>query len=147
MEKRVVIREEDPQSVQALIALDKHLAASGLSPIQRELIKIRASQINGCAFCISQHTRDARKLGETEQRIYLLDAWRETDFYSGEERAILALTEEVTHISKAGVTEETYRNVSALFGKKEVAALIMAIISINAWNRIAIATRMHPSLN
>ena len=105
-----------------------------------ELIKIRASQINGCAFCINMHTRDARKLGETEQRIYLLNAWREAPFYTEKERAALALTEAVTRIHEDGVPEEVYQEVRKHFDETEYVILIMAINAINAWNRIAIST-------
>lgn len=109
-----------------------------------ELIKIRASQINGCAFCINMHTRDARKLGETEQRIYLLNAWREAPFYTEKERAALALTEAVTRIHEDGVPEEVYEEVRKHFDETEYVILIMAINAINAWNRIAISTEKTP---
>ncbi|WP_447636418.1 carboxymuconolactone decarboxylase family protein [Flavobacterium microcysteis] len=141
METRVNILKTAPEAYKAMMGLEKFLASTALNPIHKELIKIRASQINGCAYCINMHTRDARKMGETEQRIYLLNAWRETQLYSEEEQAILAMTEEITliqnHLSKA-----TYDNARRLFDEEYIAAIIMMIITINAWNRIAISTEM-----
>ncbi|GAA3738199.1 carboxymuconolactone decarboxylase family protein [Flavobacterium ginsengisoli] len=141
MNSRIVIPQVAPEAYQAMLGLEKYIASTSLSPVHKELIKIRASQINGCAYCINMHTADARKLGVTEQRIYLLTAWREADFYSDEEKAILALTEEITLISNH-VSEEVYQNAAKLFDKKYLAEIIMAIITINAWNRIGIATDM-----
>lgn len=141
METRVNILQTQPEAYKAMMGLERYLAGSDLKPLHKELIKIRASQINGCAFCINMHTRDARKMGETEQRIYLLNAWRESNLFNEEEKAILAMTEEVTlvqnHLSKA-----TYDNAIKLFDKSYVAQIIMMITTINAWNRIAIATEM-----
>jgi AhpD family alkylhydroperoxidase len=144
MEQRVNIQATQPQAYKAMFALEAYLQTTQLSKTQKELIKIRASQINGCAFCIDMHTKDARKLGETEQRIYLLNAWRETDLYTEEEKAILALTEEVTLINANGVSDKTYAQAERLFGKEQVAQIIMAIVTINAWNRIAISTELQP---
>ncbi|KQS46070.1 MULTISPECIES: carboxymuconolactone decarboxylase family protein [Flavobacterium] len=141
METRVNILKTAPEAYKAMMGLEKFLASTSLNPIHKELIKIRASQINGCAYCINMHTRDARKMGETEQRIYLLNAWRETQLYTEEEQAILAMTEEITliqnHLSKA-----TYDNARRLFDEEYIAAIIMMITTINAWNRIAISTEM-----
>ena len=141
METRVNILQTQPEAYKAMMGLEKYLATTSLAPIHKELIKIRASQINGCAFCLNMHTRDARKMGETEQRIYLLNAWRETTLYTEEEQAILAMTEEITliqnHLSKA-----TYDNARKLFDEKHIADIIMMITTINAWNRIAIATEL-----
>jgi AhpD family alkylhydroperoxidase len=141
METRVNILQTQPEAYKAMMGLEKYIATTSLTSTHKELIKIRASQINGCAFCINMHTRDARKMGETEQRIYLLNAWRETTLYTEEEQAILAMTEEVTliqnHLSKA-----TYDNARKLFDEKYIAEIIMIITTINAWNRIAIATEM-----
>lgn len=145
MEQRVNIQATQPQAYKAMLALEGYLQTTVLSKTHKELIKIRASQINGCAFCIDMHTKDARKLGETEQRIYLLNAWKETNLYTEEERAILALTEEVTLIHQHGVADNTYQQAERLLGKEYVAQLIMAIVTINAWNRIAISTRMQPA--
>ena len=133
-----------PEAYNALLGLEKYLASTSLTPIHKELIKIRASQINGCAYCINMHTTDARKYGETEQRIYLLNAWREADVYTEEEKAILALTEEVTMINNH-VSEATYQNAAKLFDEKYVADIIMMIITINSWNRLAISTGLRVS--
>jgi len=119
----------------------KLLKESKLKPLHKELIKIRVLQINGCAYCLDIHTKDARKLGETEQRIYLLNAWRETSLFSEEEKAILALTEEITLIQNH-VSDETYQNAAALFDDQYLAAIIMAIMTINSWNRIAITPKL-----
>ena len=139
MKPRIVIPTIAPQAYQALMNLEKYISTTSLTPTHKELIKIRASQINGCAFCINMHTADARKYGETEQRIYLISAWREADVYTEEEKAILALTEQVTLISNH-VSEEVYQNAARLFDEKYLAEIILAIITINSWNRFAITT-------
>lgn len=141
MKPRIVIPTVAPEAYQALMNLESYISKTSLTPTHKELIKIRASQINGCAFCINMHTADARKYGISEQRIYLLNAWREADVYTEEEKAILALTEEVTLISNH-VSEEVYQNAAQLFDEKYLAEIIMMIITINAWNRIGIATGM-----
>lgn len=141
METRVNILQTQPEAYKAMMGLEKYLATTSLTPTHKELIKIRASQINGCAFCINMHTRDARKMGETEQRIYLLNAWRETNLYTQEEQVILSMTEEITLIQKH-LSNETYDNARKLFDEKYIAEIIMMITTINAWNRIAIATEM-----
>jgi AhpD family alkylhydroperoxidase len=145
MSNRTKMNVAEPNGYKALMALEAYIDSTSLSPKHKDLIKIRASQINGCAFCIDMHTKDARKAGETEQRIYALNAWRDTPFFDEQERAILALTEEVTLISNH-VADETYNNVATLFDKTYVAQLIMAIITINAWNRMAITTHLEPVL-
>ncbi|MFD1601928.1 carboxymuconolactone decarboxylase family protein [Flavobacterium artemisiae] len=139
MESRIVIPNVAPEAYQALMNLEKYISSTSLTNTHKELLKIRASQVNGCAFCINMHTADARKYGETEQRIYLLSAWREADVYTEEEKAILALTEEVTLINNH-VSDEVYQNAARLFDKKYLAEIILAIITINAWNRLAITT-------
>jgi len=141
METRVNILQTQPEAYKAMMGLEKYIAATSLNPTHKELIKIRASQINGCAFCINMHTKDARKMGETEQRIYLLNAWRETTLYTQEEQAILAMTEEITLIQKH-LSKVTYDDARKLFDEKYIAEIIMMITTINAWNRIAIATEM-----
>jgi AhpD family alkylhydroperoxidase len=141
MSTRVNILQTQPEAYKAMMGLEKYIASTSLTPTHKELIKIRASQINGCAFCINMHTRDARKMGETEQRIYLLNAWRETTLYTPEEEAILAMTEEITLIQKT-LCHETYDNARKLFDEKYIAEIIMMITVINAWNRIAISTEM-----
>lgn len=109
-----------------------------------ELIKIRASQINGCAFCINMHTIDARKAGESEQRIYALNAWRETPYFTARERAALAMTEAVTLITNNHLPDSVYDEAARHFDNKQIGELIIAIITINGWNRIAISTGMMP---
>jgi AhpD family alkylhydroperoxidase len=146
METRINIGQLEPAAYKALLGLESYLAATTISKTNKELIKIRASQINGCAFCINMHTTDARKHGETEQRIYLLNAWREVaNLYTEEERAILALTEEMTLISNGGVSDETYKKAKSFFDENQLAQIMMAIITINAWNRMAIATQLQPA--
>ncbi|NJR55987.1 MAG: carboxymuconolactone decarboxylase family protein [Acaryochloris sp. CRU_2_0] len=127
-----------------MLQLEQYVRSSGIPSILLELIKIRASQINGCAFCIDMHTKDAKLNGETEQRIYALNAWRETLFFTPEERAVLAFTEGVTLIATHPVSDEIYDEVSRYFTPDEIANLLMAIVTINGWNRIAITTRMIP---
>ncbi|UTN04332.1 carboxymuconolactone decarboxylase family protein [Flavobacterium bizetiae] len=141
MKPRIVIPTVAPAAYEALMNLEKYNATTSVTPIQKELIKIRASQINGCAFCINMHTADARKYGETEKRIYLLSAWREADVFTEEEKAILALTEQITMISNH-VSDEVYQNAARLFDDKYLAEIILLIITINSWNRLAIATGM-----
>lgn len=124
------------------MGLENYLANSELDKLHLELIKIKASQINGCAFCINMHTKDAMKLGETNQRIFLLNAWRETTLFTEEERVILEMTEEITNISQHGLSEETYQKALTLFSENYIAIIIIAITTINAWNRIAISSHM-----
>ncbi|TKC12914.1 carboxymuconolactone decarboxylase family protein [Pedobacter polaris] len=146
MEKRINVGQVEPEAYKALVGLETYLAATTINKTHKELIKIRASQINGCVFCINMHTTDARKHGETEQRIYLLNAWREVaNLYTEEERAILALTEEMTLIANGGVSDETYQKAKLFFDDNQLAQLMIAIIAINAWNRMAIATQMQPA--
>lgn len=131
MKPRIVIPTVAPEAYEALMNLEKYNTGNSLTSTHKELIKIRASQINGCAFCINMHTADARKYGETEKRIYLLNAWREADIYTEEEKAILALTEQITMISNH-VSEEVYQNAARLFDEKYLADIIMTIITINS---------------
>ena len=140
MDNRFDIQEIEPNAYNIMLSLENYLQNSQLSKTHLELIKIRASQINGCAFCINMHTSDALKQGETTQRIFLLNAWRETKLFTEEERNILAITEEVTLISQNGLSEKTYKEAEKLFEKKYIAQIIMAVVTINAWNRIAIST-------
>lgn len=140
MKKRIDLSNITAGVYKRIIALDSAVQNSGLNKIHLELIKIRSSQINGCAYCLNLHTRDAISQGESAQRIFLLNAWRETDLFSEEERTILAMTEEITMISKNGLSDETYENASKLFNEEYVGLIIMAIITINAWNRVAIST-------
>lgn len=142
--KRINISQVEPEAYKALLGLERYIASSSLDPIHKELIRIRASQINGCSYCIDMHTKDARKLGVTEQRIYLLSAWKDTNLYTEEEKAILALTEEVTLISNH-VSDATYEKALNLLGENYLAKVITMIISINSLNRIGISTGMQPS--
>ena len=135
-----------PESIKALMALEAQIQGSGLEQSLIELVKIRASQINGCAYCINMHTSDARKHGETEQRIYLLDAWRESPVYSDRERAALAWTDAVTMISVTHAPDDLYADVRKHFSEAETVNLTMLIATINAWNRLAISFRSMPPL-
>lgn len=140
MKKRINVPKVSPEAYAPMIALEKYIADSGLDKKLYELIKTRASQINGCAYCINMHTRDALKMGETAQRLFLLDAWRETDLYTEKERAILALTEEMTLIAGSHVSDEVYNEAAKHCTDKELVAVIMSVVAINGWNRIAITT-------
>jgi AhpD family alkylhydroperoxidase len=139
MSNRVVIKDVDPAAYKAMLSLEKYLGDTELDPIHKELIKLRASQINGCAYCLNMHSKDARKLGETEQRLYVLSAWKDTTLFTEEEQAILALTEEVTLI-QGRVSDKVYNRALELLGEKYLAQVIMAIVTINAWNRISISS-------
>ncbi|WP_417353000.1 carboxymuconolactone decarboxylase family protein [Flavobacterium alkalisoli] len=143
MKTRMKLLEVVPEAYKAMFGLEKYINGTELSKPHKHLIKIRASQINGCAFCINMHTEEARKDGETEKRIYALNAWWDTNYFIAEERALLALTEEVTRIT-GKVSDETYENAVNLLGEKYVANAIIAIMAINAWNRMSIATHMMP---
>ncbi len=144
MKPRLNFYSAAPETIKALVAVEDAVKASGLEPSLIELVKIRASQINGCAFCINMHTQDARKQGETEQRIYLLDAWREAPAYSDRERAALAWTEAVTLVSQTHVPDDVYNEMRAQFSETEAVNLTMLVGAINAWNRIAISFRAIP---
>lgn len=133
-----------PDAERAISGLDAYVARSTLEPSLLELVRLRASQINGCAYCIDMHTKDARKRGETEQRLYALTAWRVTPFYTERERAALAWTEALTLIADTHAPDDVYEEVRKHFGEVELAALTVAVIAINAWNRVAISTRMVP---
>lgn len=141
---RFRMHEVQPEAYKAMFGLDKYLSNTGLDPIQKELIKIRVSQINGCSYCLNKHTQEARNLGETEQRLYLLCVWKEVDLFTEEEKAILALTEQITLISVDGVTDDVYEKVIGLFGEEKTAQLIMMIITFNAWTRIGVSLQMKP---
>lgn len=141
MQERMKLQKVSPEAYTAMLRLENFLAKSGLDPKLYELIKLRASQINGCAYCINMHTRDAMKAGETAQRLFLLDAWRETNLYSAKEKAVLALTEAMTLIAGNPVSDEIYNEAAQQLTESELAAVIMAVVAINAWNRIAITTR------
>jgi len=134
-----------PEAMKATTALDTYVAHSGLEPGLLDLIRTRASQINGCAFCVHLHTKEARARGETEERLYLLSAWHESPLYSDRERAALAWTEALTLISQTHVPDEVFEEARRHFSEEELVKLTVAIGMINIWNRIAISFRMlHP---
>lgn len=144
MKTRFELDKVEPAAYQAMMKVENYVRTSGLDKTLLELIKTRASQINGCAFCIDMHTKDARYAGETEQRLYALSAWQETPFYTPQERAALALTKAVTLISKHGVSDAVYEEVSRYFTPEQIAKLLMTIAVINSWNRLSISTRVIP---
>jgi AhpD family alkylhydroperoxidase len=145
MKARFKMKQVQPGAYTAMYTLEKYLSTSAIAPLHKELIKIRASQINGCAFCLNMHTADARKLGETEQRIYLMSAWREArNVFNEEEQLLLAITEEITLIHQHGLSDALYEDAVKLFGEEKTAQVIMSVITINAWNRIAVALHMEP---
>jgi AhpD family alkylhydroperoxidase len=137
-----MIDKEAPEAYKAVYGMSLVLDKTTLTSTQKELIKIRASQINACAFCLNMHTREALKAGESQQRIFLMSAWRETDLFTEEEKAILQLTEEVTLIHQEGVTDATYALLQQFFDTQTIAQMILSIVLINAWNRIAVSSRM-----
>ena len=143
---RLKMNTAEPAAYRAMIALEKYIESTKLTTRHKDLIKIRASQINGCAYCVDMHTTDARKAGETERRIYNISVWREAPFFDEQERAILALTEEVTLIT-GRVSDATYAQAAKVLDELYLAQVIMAIITINAWNRIGVATELQPPLN
>ncbi|HCN84696.1 MAG TPA: hypothetical protein DIT07_13925 [Sphingobacteriaceae bacterium] len=138
---RISIKDLEPDAYKAMLGLEQYIRNSPISPLLLEMIKIRASQINGCAYCIDMHTQEALKIGETQRRIFALSAWKESPLFTEEERIVLQLTEEVTLISKDGVSNETYDKVIKTYGENGLAQLIMQIIIINSWNRIAVSTK------
>jgi AhpD family alkylhydroperoxidase len=145
MKPRMNAYQVAPHSMKAMADLEAKVAASGLEKSLVELVKIRASQINGCAFCLDMHTRDARAAGEAEERIYLLNAWRESPLYSARERAALAWTEAVTLVTQGHVPDEVFAGAREQFPEEELVKLTLLVTTINAWNRIAIAFRsVHP---
>lgn len=145
IEPRMSILNLEPDAYDTFLNLEKYIGSTGLDRRLRELIRIRASQINGCAYCIELHTMEARQLGETERRIYALSAWHESPLFTPEERSVLAMTDEITDISVNGLTEETYQEARQFFDDHTLARIILQIVSINSWNRIAVSTRMvHP---
>jgi AhpD family alkylhydroperoxidase len=142
--ERIAYEKTDPNSVKAMLGLEAYVSDCGLDASLLELVRLRASQINRCAYCLDMHTKDARAGGETEQRLYLLQAWIEAPFYSDRERAALAWTEAVTRISETHAPDSVYKEVRKHFTEAELVALTMAIVTINGWNRLAIAFRSPP---
>jgi len=144
MSQRINYNEKAPKALKGMMELEKYMQSSDLEKTLYELVKMRASQINGCAYCLDMHSKDARAAGETEQRLYGLNAWREAPFYSDRERAALAWTEAVTKISENEVSDELYESVRQHFEEEELVTLTMAIVAINGWNRLAISFRSEP---
>lgn len=144
MEQRINYMKTNREVVKLMMGLEEYKKTTEIDSKLIELIKIRASQINGCAYCLDMHTKDARAMGETEQRIYCLSAWRESPFYSEPERAALELTEAVTAISANGVPDELYERVRLHFDEKQYIDLVTIIITINGWNRLAISAQNIP---
>jgi AhpD family alkylhydroperoxidase len=133
-----------PGGIKAMLGVETYVEKSGLERSLLRLVQMRASQMNGCAYCLDMHSKDARAEGETEQRLYALDAWREAPFYSTRERAALAWTEALTRIADTHAPDEVYREAAAQFSERELADLTLAVVAINGWNRIAISTRSEP---
>ena len=144
MKERLNYAQVSPDALKAMRELEKYVAVSGLERPLYELVKTRASQINGCAYCLDMHTKDARKAGEAEQRLYALSAWRETPFFTERERVALEWTEALTLISENDVPDSLYDRVRKHFDEKEMVALSIAIVAINGWNRLAIGFRTVP---
>jgi len=144
MTPRINFTSVDHASLNAMLALQNHVNHSGLEGSLLELVKMRASQINGCAYCIDMHSKDARAHGESEQRLYALNAWRETPFYSARERAALGWTEAVTDISHEEVSDELYQEARQHFNEQELVRLTVAIVAINGWNRLCVSFRVPP---
>ncbi len=144
MSARLNYAHEFPEGAHAMIQMERAIRESGLESSLIELVKTRASQMNGCAFCIDMHTKDARAAGETEERLYALSAWREGPFFTPRERAALEWTEALTNIQQGHAPDAVYGEVRQQFTEKELVRLTFAITQINAWNRIAIGFRMEP---
>ena len=144
MQSRMEYPKVAPGVSQAMSQLERQVRESGLEAPLLDLVKTRASQINGCAFCLDMHTKDARAHGESEQRLYALSAWRETPFYTDRERAALAWTEAVTLVSETHVPDDVYEQAREQFSEEDLANLTLAIVAINGWNRFAISFRTVP---
>ena len=144
MKPRINYAKAAPGVYEAMDALDQYLARCGLEPALLYLVQLRASQINGCAYCLDMHWKDLRAAGENEQRLYSLPAWRETPYYTDRERAALAWAEVVTLVADGQVPQRDYEDVRPYFSEKELSDLTLAIASINAWNRLSIAARLTP---
>lgn len=142
MKPRINIGQLEPKAYEAMMVMEKYLGESAIEIGLSELIRFRASQINGCAYCIEMHSQEALKKGETQNRLYALSAWRESPLFTEKEKSALAMTDEITEISKDGLSDETFEKVKKYFSENEIAQLIMLIGSINTWNRIAVSTHM-----
>ena len=144
MQLRIDYRKHAQEPLKHLLAIEQYIAESGLEPKLVHLIKMRASQINGCGYCLDMHSIDARAVGESEQRLYTLEAWRETPFFSDRERAALAWTESVTQIAQTHAPDDIYADLQKHFTEKEIVDLTLVVGMINLWNRVAISTRAQP---
>jgi AhpD family alkylhydroperoxidase len=144
MQARIDLRRVNPGIMQAMLGLERQVGQAGLDHKLIDLVRMRASQINGCAYCLDMHSKDARAKGETEQRLYGLDAWRETPYYSDRERAALEWTEALTLVAETRVPDDVYERVRAQFSEDELAHLSLAIVAINGWNRLNVAARTVP---
>jgi len=146
MKTRLAMKTLVPDAYRLMREVDAVVKTAGINPLHLEIIKTRASQLNGCAYCLDSHIGDAIKLGEDPRRMYVLSAWREaSDWFTEEEQIIIRLTEEITQISQHGISDDVYDRALALFGEKKLAHLILAAISINGWNRIGVGLNLHPS--
>ena len=141
MKARLDVTRVSPKAMTAMYGLETHVRSSGLEQRLLHLVKMRASQLNGCAYCLDMHSKDARAAGETEQRLYLLDAWREVGLYSERERAALEWTEALTRIDEGHVPDEVYARAREQFSEEELVNLALAVVAINGWNRLSIAFR------
>jgi len=139
--QRLTQSQVAPDAYRAMLALEEYVRSSGIEPSLLELVRLRASYLNGCAYCVDMHTKDARAAGETEQRIYAVPVWQETPFFTPRERAALAWTEAVTELGREGVPDEVYEAARAQFAEADLVRLTMAIVAINGWNRLSIAFR------
>jgi AhpD family alkylhydroperoxidase len=147
MNKRINFNKVQPTAYDAMNALDQFVDASSIPQLHKELVRIRASQLNGCAYCVDAHTHDALQLGEPVQRVLLVSAWREAgNLFSAEERLLFQMTEEITLIHQHGLSDATYEKAIELFGEEKTAQLIMLIVTINAWNRIGVTTQLRPAV-
>jgi len=144
MKTRMLWKEVDPEAYKAMSALETYVRNSSLDKKLMDLVKVRASQINGCAFCLDMHAFDARRIGETEQRLYTLAGWKDVPFFTPQERAALALTEAVTLVSATHVPDDVYNEAAQHFSEKELVQLLLLIVTINGWNRIVVSTRTLP---
>jgi AhpD family alkylhydroperoxidase len=144
MEQRINYTEVGRGAVRAMYGLEMYLSKCGLEASLLHLLKFRVSQINGCAYCLDMHSKDLRAAGETEQRLYLLDAWREAPFYTERERAALAWAEAVTLVTEGHVPDEVYEQARAQFSEEELVNLTLAVVAINGWNRLSISFRATP---
>ena len=142
MQERLNMQKVCPDAYEGILKMEEYLSQTALKPEHKELIKLRASLINNCAYCIDMHSRDLKAKGESEYRLYLVSAWKETHLFSEEEKLIFTITEELTLLSNGGLHDDTYNKAIAIFGEDYLSHIIVAVCTINVWNRIAVATNM-----